>query len=240
MPLRLGELHDPRGDLAHLPDRAGRARELGASSVCTESITQTSGRSRCERRRARARGRSRRGPAPPARCAGAGEPLGAQPHLLGRLLAADVQRAAPGALRGCASTMFVSVDLPIPGEPPSSTSEPGHEPAAEHAVELADARRHARAARSRRPRQRPRARRARRAGAAGARRAAPRARRRALGRRRSSTSVFHASQPGHRPCHWADCEAALRADVDGRRGHRQRTRYAPAGDASRSRRAGAA
>ena len=36
--------------------------------------------------------------------------------------------------------MFVSVDLPMPGEPPSSTSEPGHEPAAEHAVELADRR----------------------------------------------------------------------------------------------------
>ena len=34
--------------------------------------------------------------------------------------------------------MFVSVDLPMPGEPPSSTSEPGTMPAAEHAVELAD------------------------------------------------------------------------------------------------------
>ena len=40
--------------------------------------------------------------------------------------------------------MFVSVDLPIPGEPPSSTSEPGTRPAAEHAVELADAGRQAR------------------------------------------------------------------------------------------------
>ena len=35
--------------------------------------------------------------------------------------------------------MFVSVDLPMPGEPPSSTSEPGHEAAAEDHVELADA-----------------------------------------------------------------------------------------------------
>ena len=44
--------------------------------------------------------------------------------------------------------MFVSVDLPMPGEPPSSTSEPGHEAAAEDPVELAD-RRCAGAARAR-------------------------------------------------------------------------------------------
>ena len=33
--------------------------------------------------------------------------------------------------------MVSRVDLPTPGSPPTSTSEPGHQPAAEHAVELA-------------------------------------------------------------------------------------------------------
>ena len=42
--------------------------------------------------------------------------------------------------------MFVSVDLPIPGEPPSRTSEPGHETAAQDHVELADPRAQARRA----------------------------------------------------------------------------------------------
>ena len=32
-----------------------------------------------------------------------------------------------------------SVDLPMPGSPPSSTIEPGHDAAAEHAIELTDA-----------------------------------------------------------------------------------------------------
>ncbi len=58
----------------------------------------------------------------------AAEPLGAQADLLGGLLAADVQRAAARAAAGAPSTMLVSVDLPIPGEPPSSTSEPGTSP----------------------------------------------------------------------------------------------------------------
>ena len=46
-----------------------------------------------------------------------------------------MRRPAPARLP---SAIEVSVDLPMPGEPPSSTSEPGHEAAAEHAVELAD------------------------------------------------------------------------------------------------------
>ena len=42
---------------------------------------------------------------------------------------ADIARSA------CSS----SVDLPMPGSPPSSTTAPGDEPAAEHAIEFADA-----------------------------------------------------------------------------------------------------
>ena len=42
--------------------------------------------------------------------------------------------------------------LPMPGSPPSSTSEPGHHPAAQHAVELADAGDDARLLARRRPR----------------------------------------------------------------------------------------
>ena len=43
----------------------------------------------------------------------------------------------------CAAACSSSVDLPMPGSPPSSTSEPGNDAAAEHAIELADARREA-------------------------------------------------------------------------------------------------
>ena len=67
------------------------------------------------------------------------EPLGPQPHLLRRLLGGDVAgnggRRAASAARAWSS----SVDLPMPGSPPSSVTEPGHQPAAEHPVELADA-----------------------------------------------------------------------------------------------------
>ena len=58
-----------------------------------------------------------------------------------RLLARRVQDAAapPGARATRRKLRARSVDLPMPGSPPSSTSEPGHEAAAEHAVELADA-----------------------------------------------------------------------------------------------------
>ena len=69
--------------------------------------------------------------------------LGAQRDLLGRFLAGDVQRAlgaAPIAAIACSS----SVDLPMPGSPPSRTTPPGTQPAAQHAIELFDARGRAR------------------------------------------------------------------------------------------------
>ena len=60
---------------------------------------------------------------------GQAEARGAQAQLRRRLLARGVQDARPGrvgdARRRRAST---SVDLPMPGSPPSSTSEPGTRP----------------------------------------------------------------------------------------------------------------
>ena len=90
--------------------------------------------------------------------------------------------------------MFVSVDLPMPGEPPSSTSEPGHEPAAEHAVQLADAGQQPRLCFSAATSDEPR-------GPARRGRAAPRRARSPwpASPRASSASVFHSPQPGHCP-----------------------------------------
>ena len=105
--------------------------------------------------------------------------------------------------------MFVSVDLPIPGEPPSSTSEPGTRPPPSTrssspipvdirftgaaptspsgiGTGLGETRRRrtpAPPARARRPARAPCAR---------------------VDARRSSTSVFHSPHSGHWPCHWAD------------------------------------
>ena len=63
------------------------------------------------------------------------EPLRAQRDLLGRFLAGHVERpCAPRRARRSACSS--SVDLPMPGSPPSSTTPPGDEPAAQHAIEL--------------------------------------------------------------------------------------------------------
>ena len=56
------------------------------------------------------------------------EPLGAQLDLRRRLLAGDVEHRCAPRPRGCRARTEVSVDLPIPGEPPISTSEPGTRP----------------------------------------------------------------------------------------------------------------
>ena len=47
-------------------------------------------------------------------------------------------RACP-ARASAAAACSSSVDLPIPGSPPTSTAEAGHEPAAQHAVQFGDA-----------------------------------------------------------------------------------------------------
>ena len=53
--------------------------------------------------------------------------LGAQADLRGRLLAREVERAPPGAA-SAAATCSSSVDLPMPGSPPSRSAEPGTKP----------------------------------------------------------------------------------------------------------------
>ena len=63
------------------------------------------------------------------------QPLRAQRDLLDRFLAGHVQRAMRGAERR-ADACSSSVDLPMPGSPPSSTTPPGDEAAAQHAIEL--------------------------------------------------------------------------------------------------------
>jgi hypothetical protein len=62
------------------------------------------------------------------------EALGAQADLLARLLGADVQHRPVGGQAG--QDPEQQVDLPMPGSPASSTTEPGTRPAAEDAVEL--------------------------------------------------------------------------------------------------------
>ena len=109
----------------------------------------------------------------------------------------------------------------MPGRAAEQDERAGDEAAAEHAVELADAGRQPRRAVGARPRA---------AGPGGRGAAAPPAR--APGRRRrpargagarSSTSVFHSSQPGHCPCHFAATWPQDGADEDGRgAGHERR------------------
>ena len=105
--------------------------------------------------------------------------------------------------------MFVSVDLPIPGAPPSSTSEPGTSPppsTRSSSPTPVDRRSTGAAPTSASGREvlarglPPRVRLA----AAPARPARPLPAPELAGAR-SSTSVFHSPQPGHCPCHWADC-----------------------------------
>ena len=106
--------------------------------------------------------------------------------------------------------MFVSVDLPIPGAPPSSTSEPGTRPppstrsSSPIPVDIR-ASGVAPTSPSRRTSERPEP---------ASPPAPPRPRPRGAGATRSSTSVFQAPQPGHWPRHCAAGGPALRADVD--------------------------
>ena len=64
------------------------------------------------------------------------EPLGAQPHLRHRLFARDIDDALP-ARASAAAACISSVDLPMPGSPPTRMHRAAHEAAAGHAVEFA-------------------------------------------------------------------------------------------------------
>ena len=130
------------------------------------------------------------------RAAGA-EPLGAQAHLGGRLLARDVEDRVAGGAQ-VAERAGGDRRLADARRAAEQDERAGHEAAAEHAVELADAGAQARDARRLdlgQPDGRQRL-----AGAGAAAAAAPPASR----ARASSTSVPHSSQPGQRPCHLTD------------------------------------
>ena len=96
-----------------------------ATSVCTESITQTSGRYGLERREhgvevgLRQHRDVERAPRAAARRA-----AGPAPATPRRRRRASSGRRAPRL----PSAIAVSVDLPMPGEPPSRTTEPGTSP----------------------------------------------------------------------------------------------------------------
>ena len=78
----------------------------------------------------------------PSTCTAPGvlrEPVGAQPHLLGRFLAAGVQHACGPTASSRAAACSSSVDLPMPGSPPMSDHRAGHDAAAQHEVELGEA-----------------------------------------------------------------------------------------------------
>ena len=132
------------------------------------------------------------------------QPAGAQRDLLARFLAADVEHlAAPLDSRDSACSS--SVLLPMPGSPPISTTPPATRPPpstrSNSSMPVADAVRFARldlrqVAAAAPP-------------APATRNGAPLA-----FRRRVSTSVFQAPQPGHCPCHFGLRGAAFGAAVD--------------------------
>ena len=213
------------GDLAHLADRARRAGAARRRAASAPSRSRTPrGASRGERRRGSSRDRSRRAPAPAAPAARAGPSRSARSLTCSAdssPLTYSVRRPAP---RRWPSTMFVSVDLPIPGEPPSSTSDPGTSPppsTRSSSPMPVDSRVDAAA---RRPPERPRARASGplgRAGCRSRRRAAARVLRRTLGplpgRRVPRPACSRPRSPGT-AVPLGGLEAALRAAVDGLRG----------------------
>ena len=125
----LGQAQEAARRLAHLAHAARRRRER----VAVERLHGVDDDERRARRRRRPRGptpaRSRRA----RRCR-----RGRSQMRSARILtcAADSSPQTSSAGRPAAtlsSTCSSSVDLPMPGSPPTSTSEPGHDAAAEHA-----------------------------------------------------------------------------------------------------------
>ena len=132
------------------------------------------------------------------------EPVGAQLDLERRSPRRRRRARSGRALCSRAATWSSSVDLPMPGSPPTSTIEPGHDAAAEHEVELVDARLPAPrfgAAHVAQPRRRPRRCRPRRACACRRRAALAPPVAHGFGAAISSTSVFHSPHTSQRPAH---------------------------------------
>ena len=191
MPVVLREPHQPLRAVAHLARPSPAAP--GASGSCTawiESIARTSGRSVVDVRARRPAATSRRrgtavGASVPSRSARS------------RTCAADSsahtsrQRAPAPAIAPSACSS--SVLLPMPGLAAEQRDRAGDEPAAEHPVELGDAR----GAGGARRRDRPR--RAGRGGAARHRRG-----RRRRGATGASPRLPHSPHSVHRPSHFGD------------------------------------
>ena len=136
MPRSLASRTSRCGALPHLGDRARRRAQLGVDA-----------RSGSSRRRARRApdlvdgGRARRAGTVSAssHSCGARARRAARPAARTcwlRLLGRDVAGTRRPPRASAAATCSSSVDLPMPGSPPSRVTEPGHQAAAEHPVEL--------------------------------------------------------------------------------------------------------
>jgi hypothetical protein len=142
----LGHRRDARGDLADLPHAARGAAELGGGQRL-HGVDHARRRALGLERRAdgvevglRQHGHvERRAHAAPLQA------LGPQADLGGGLLARDVQRGAPAAGE-MAESHVGQRRLADAGRAPKQDERPRHQPAAEHAVELADLRVQARRA----------------------------------------------------------------------------------------------
>ena len=124
--VRLRRGREQRRALAHLRDRARRRLDaLASRSVWIESTSTSGG---LESRATGSASASTRVSASTTSASGSdGEALGAQPDLLGALLARRRRGRAAARARPAAS-WSASVDFPMPGSPPSSTTEPGTSP----------------------------------------------------------------------------------------------------------------
>ena len=131
-PVALGQVHQAQRRLAHLADAAGRAVELVDGRRLDridddERRSRSTGRPRrSDRRRARpgpgsALPRRRRAGRDASPAAGSGQAI-PRPTRRARRCPRPWPRLSPAA------AWSSSVDLPIPGSPPSSTREPGTRP----------------------------------------------------------------------------------------------------------------
>ena len=118
----LREAHQPRRGLAHLADRARRSDSSARSTASGSSRRRAPAAASPRRARGCVSTRGlreqlqRRRPARPSRAR-------AQATCAQRFLAGDVERRQRRALSASAACSS-SVDLPMPGSPPSSTTEP--------------------------------------------------------------------------------------------------------------------
>ena len=231
MPLRLATSITRVATSRTWPTVPAAPLRSAAVSVCTESIDADVGALGLEHREHGVEvGLREHGDVQRSGRGAALQPLGAQPDLRRRLLAADVERACgprPGA-----------------GRAPSSSASTCRCPASRRAARASPGRGRRRAAgRARRCRSAgaARGRRRRRAGARlggarAARRGASRRRRarRARAGARSSASEFHSAQAGHCPCHLAaSCPQAEQTKIVSGRGIRAERRRQPPTASSR-------